>query len=236
LELGRVEFTVKGGLICERPIETVDIEGNVQFRFVPPTVRISTEHWEFAGELYLYKKEMGVARGSMVWLEEVSDYLCLATAGAPIKMEPFRDLLTEMHILPVSHPREIWYDEIKIGRVVTDDMLARANTFRTIAQRQIHPNLMPSYRRALWWFRHGANVEIESPALAFTCFFNSLETLLRYEANNNRRGKPTRNNVTKNQFQAIFGRETGNELYRLCYGLKEQSLYDILTPRNQTMC
>lgn len=178
LELGRVDFAVKGGLICEKVVEAIDIDGNVQFRFIPPTVRISIEHWEFAGELYLYEKEIGVARGAIVWLEEVSDYLCLATAGAPIRMEPFRELLTESHALPISHPHEIWYDEVKIGRVITNDMLTRSNTFRAIAQHRVRPDLMPSYRRALWWFRHGANVEMESPALAFTCFFNSLETLL----------------------------------------------------------
>jgi hypothetical protein len=97
VESGRIDFIVKGGLICEEVVEAIDINGNVQFRFIPPTVRISTEHWEFAGELHLYEKEADVARGALAWLEQVSDYLCLATAGAPIKMEPFREILTVVY-------------------------------------------------------------------------------------------------------------------------------------------
>jgi len=227
LELGRVDFIVKGGLICEEVVEALDVNENVQFRFIPPTVRIATEHWEFAGQLNLYEKELGVARGAFPWLEQVSDYLCLATAGTPVKMEPLREMLTESHALPTSHPREVWYDEFKVGRVVTQGMLTRANTFMWRAQSQIRSDLLNHYRRALWWLRHGANVEIESPALAYTCLFNSLEILLRYDENNKRRAKPTRSRVTKEQFLAIFDEEVGDELYQLCYGAKGQSLYDL---------
>jgi hypothetical protein len=227
LELGCVDFIVKGGLICEEVVQALDVDENVQFRFIPPSVRIAVEHWEFAGQLYLHEKELGVARGAFPWLEQVSDYLCLATAGTPVKMEPFREMLTESHALPASHPREVWYDEVKIGRIVTQDMLIRANTFMWIAQSKIRSDLLNSYRRSLWWLRHGANVEMESPALAYTCFFNSLEILLRYDENNKRRGKPTRNRATKAQFLAIFDKEVGNELYQLCYGAKDQSLYDL---------
>jgi hypothetical protein len=129
--------------------------------------------------------------------------------------------------LPISHPRQVWHDEVKIGRMVTNDLLTRANTFLWITQSQIPSNLLNPYRRALWWFRHGANIEIESPALAYTCFFNSLETFLRYEKSNKNRGKPTKNSRTKKQFLLIFGNEVGNELYQLCYGMKDQSLYDL---------
>ena len=227
LELGRVDFIVKGGLICETTLETFDLEGHLQFRFSPPTVRIATEHWEFAGELHLYEKELGVARGAFPWLEEVSDYICLATAGAPIKMEPFRDSLTEAHAFPPSHPREIWYNEIRIGRVVTKEMLSRANTFMHSAQHRISANRIKAYRRSLWWFRHGVNVEIESPLLAYVSFFNSLETLLRHETLNKAAVAPSRNNKTKEQFARIFGDKLGKELYRHCYGEKGKSLYDL---------
>jgi hypothetical protein len=226
LELGRVDFVVKGGLVCEEVVEALDVNENVQLRFIPPTVRIATEHWEFAGQLNLYEKELGVASGAFPWLEQISDYLCLATAGTPVKMDPFREMLTDSHALPTSHPREVWYDEVKVGRVVTQDMLTRANTFMWVAQNRVRSDLLNAYRRALWWLRHGSNVEIESPALAYTCFFNGLEILLRYHANNKRRGKPTRNQATKAQFLSIFG-EVGTELYQLCYGAKGQSLYDL---------
>src|SRR5512137_2060426 len=89
LDLGCVDFIVKGGLICEEPIETYDTDEVLQFRFVPPTIRVSTEHYEFAGELHLFEKNLGAARGAFLWLEQVSDYLCLATAGVPVQMEPF---------------------------------------------------------------------------------------------------------------------------------------------------
>jgi hypothetical protein len=226
-DLGRVEFVVKGGLICEKQVETFDVDGQLQFRFSPPTVRISTEHWEFYGELFLYERDLGVARGAFPWLEQTSDYLCLATGGAPIEMQPFRDILSDTHKLPENHPREIWYNEVKIGRNVTSQMLTRASTFLHSAQHRLSSERIPSFQRALWWFRHGANVEIESPLLAYICFFNSLELLLRNEKSNKGKDKPTRNKKTKEQFIAIFGKDYGNALYQICYGNKDESLYNI---------
>lgn len=227
LELSCVDFIVKGGLICETLIETFDVDGNLQFRFIPPTVRVATEHWEFAGELHLFEKSLGAARGALVWLEEVSDYLCLATAGAPVKMEPFCELLTEAHALPPSHLREILYNEIKVGRVITRGMLSRVSTFMHLAPGTVGLERMKSFRRSLWWFRHGANIEVESPLLAYMSFFNSLEILLRYNRSNRNNGKPTRNNKTKDQFISIFDKDIGSELYQLCYGTKGSSLYDL---------
>ena len=154
------------------------------------------------------------------------DFLCLATAGAPIQMEPFRDRLTASHKLPANHPREVWYDEITAGRIMTTDLLGRTSTYMHLAQHQIQPERMKPYRRSLWWLRHGANIEIESPLLAFMCFFNSLETLLLNEQTNRRAGKPKRNKKTKEQFAAIFGKDLGEALYQICYGDKGNSLYD----------
>ncbi len=227
MELGCIDFVVQGGLICEQVVEAFDVDGNLQFRFSPPSTRISTEHWEFLGQFYLYEKEIGVARGAFVWLEKVGDYLCLATAGAPIKMEPFRDLLSDAHKLPFNHPKEVWFDEIKVGRVVNQEMLTRANTFMHKAEYKIPRERKNSYQRALWWFRHGANIEVDSPLLAYMCFFNSLEILLQNEKSNISKGKPKQNNKTKEQFSNIFGKNVGKVLYQVCYGEKDNSLFDI---------
>lgn len=227
LETGQIDFVVKGGLICEKEVKTFDVDEKLHFRFYPPTVRIATDHWEFWGEYHLYEKEIGVARGAFPYLEKVSDYLCLATGGAPVSMEPFRDSLSEVHKLPENHPREIWYDENKIGRIVNIHMLTRANTYMYSAETRILPERIKSYQRALWWFRRGANIEIESPLLSFMSFFNSLETLLQNESSNINRNKPKPNNHTKIQFGRIFGKELGDFLYRHCYGDGEYSLYGI---------
>ncbi|MDP1716232.1 MAG: hypothetical protein Q8L41_15955 [Anaerolineales bacterium] len=227
MEFGCIDFVVQGGLICEQVVEAFDVDGNVQFRFSPPSTRISTEHWEFLGQFFLYEKEIGVARGAFVWLEKVSDYLCLATAGAPVKMEPFRDLLSETHKLPFNHPKEVWFDEVKIGRVVNQEMLTRANTFLHSAEYKIAPDRKNSYQRALWWFRHGANIEVASPLLAYICFFNSLEILLQNEKSNINKAKPKENNKTKEQFSNIFGKDVGKTLYQVCYSEKDDSLLDI---------
>jgi len=227
LELGRVDFVVIGGLICEKQVEAFDVDGKLQFRFSPPTVRVATEHFEFFGELHLYEKELGVARGAFPWLEQVSDYLCLATGGAPVKIEPFRDSLSETHRLPENHPREILYEEVKVGRIITPHMLTRTNTFMHLAQHRIEPEKAKSYQRALWWFRHGANIEIDSPLLAYMSFFNSLEILLQNERSNRYKGKPKPSNDTKKQFVTIFEKELGDKLYQTCYGDSDNSLYGI---------
>lgn len=222
-----IEFVVNGGLICEKPVETFDEDGNLRFRFLPPTTRVATEHWEFRGELHLHEQELRTINAVFSWLEQFSDYLCLATAGAPVRLEPFRDCLSEQHKLPENHPREIWYDEIKIGRALTIDTITRANTFMHLAQHRTPREKIKSYRRSLWWFRHGANVEMESPLLAYVCFFNSLEILLQYDKSNDNQGKPKQNNKTKRQFKSIFSEELGTKLYLRCYGDKPNSLYDI---------
>ena len=227
MELGYIGLVVQGGLICEQEIETFDVDGNLQFRFSPPSTRISTEHWEFSAQFHLYEKEIGAARGAFVWLEQVSDYLCLATAGAPIKMEPFRDTLSDTHKFPFNHPREIWFEEIKIGRVVNREMLNRANTFMHSAGYKISRDRKNSYQRALWWFRHGVNIEIEFPLLAYMCFFNSLEILLQNEKSNANKRKPKENSKTKEQFLDIFGKDVGKMLYQVCYSEKDDSLLDI---------
>jgi hypothetical protein len=217
-ELGYINLIIQGGLICEEGIETFDVDGNLQFRFSPPSIRVTTEHWEFSAEMHLLEKSIPAARGAFVWVEQVSDYLCLATAGAPIKMQPFRDMLTESNQLPINHPKEIWYDEVKVGRVMSRAMLNRANTFMHHAQHKIGRDKIKSYQRALWWFRHGANIEIESPLLAYTCFFNSLEILLQNEKSNSSRIKPKGNKKTKTQFTHIFGQDIGKVLFQVCYG------------------
>jgi hypothetical protein len=227
VEFGCIDFVVEGGLICEHVVEAFDVDGNLQFRFSPPSTRISTEHWEFLGQFFLYEKEIGVARGALVHLEKISDYLCLATAGAPIKMEPFRDILSDSHKLPFNHPKEIWFDEIKVGRVVNQEMLNRANTFMHLSEYKIPRDRKKSYQRALWWFRHGSNIEVESPLLAYMCFFNSLEILLQNEKSNIQKGKPKENSKTKEQFSNIFGKTVGKTLYHVCYGEKDISLHDI---------
>lgn len=227
IEFGCIDFVVKGGLICEEVVEAFDVDGNLQFKFIPPSTRISTEHWEFLGQFFLYEKEISVARGALVWLERISDYFCLATAGAPIKMEPFRDLLSDSHKIPFNHPKEVWFDEIKVGRVVNQAMFNRANTFMRLAEYKISDDRKKSYQRALWWFRHGANIEVESPLLAYTCYFNSLEILLQNEKSNIHKRKPKENNKTKEQFSSIFGKDIGKTLYQVCYGEKGNSLLDI---------
>lgn len=151
----------------------------------------------------------------------------LSHSGRTSKNEPFRDLLSETHKLPFNHPKEVWFDEVKIGRIVNQEMLTRANTFLHSAEYKIAPDRKNSYQRALWWFRHGANIEVMSPLLAYTCFFNSLEILLQNEKSNINKVKPKENNKTKEQFSNIFGVDIGKNLYQVCYSEKDNSLLDV---------